>query len=422
MKLFKRKKASKENVSSSAGTPDSEKEFYARSGGEAPLNEYTDERASAIRRTSLHSPARRRENNNRAGNREILLLFFRTGLIVFLLLAGFLVLKLVVGKLSEPTEKDKDQWAANAVLMEKGTTSEQPATEAAPEQEVTTELIGKRLRRWEEAEQHMRAAEMRERDGMDEQAVERLGQVLRSAPDHRSAQKLLMEIYMRSENYSDAVPLCVRLLDQNSQQLDVKMHLLQALQRIGQTDACLVLANQMLEQEPNNLELLEVAALAQRVAGNNEEALALFDRILQNDKRHAGALAGSGTICQDRGEWEKAIPYYLELVRTDPGVEHYHTLVRCYAQMKEAGKAIIFMGQAASLYGESEVAVWLKRDLEIFDPILETVEYRSFADRVVGVEARKAIEDIRRREIEKKEPAGAGGLDLPTQPELKISR
>jgi len=134
------------------------------------------------------------------------------------------------------------------------------------------------------------------------------------------------------------------------------------------------------------------------------------------------ALADSGAIYQERGNWQKAIPYYLELARTDPDIEHYHNLVRCYAQMGEAGKAVIFMGQAASLYGESEVASWLRHDLEAFDLILETVEYRSFADRVVGVETRKAIEDIRRREIEKKTPAIPGGLDLPAQPELKISR
>ncbi len=422
MKFSKRKKASKENVSSSGEVPDSEQNFYEQRAGEQPLNEYTDERGSAIRRTSIHSPARRRENNNRAGNREILLLFLRAGLIVFLLAAGFFALKLILGKLAEPSEKDQEQWVANAALMEGGSASERLAAEDAPAPAVTTELIGKRLNRWGEAERHMRAAEMRERDGMDEQATERLGQALRSAPDHRSAQKLLMDIYMRSGNYAEAVPLCIRLLDQDSQQRGVKINLLRALQELAQTEACLILADQMLEKEPNNLDVLEVAAFAQRVSGNDEETLALFARILQNDRHHSVALAGSGAIHQERGEWEKAISHYQELLKKDPDIEHYHNLVRCYARMEEAGKAIIFMGQAASLYGESAVAVWLKRDLEAFDSILETVEYRSFADRVVGVEARIAIEDIRRREIEKKAPAGGGGLDLPAQPELKISR
>ena len=118
MKFFKRKKASKENVSPSVETSDSEQEFYTQPAGEEPLNEFSDGSGRQTRRTSLHSPARRRENNNRAGNKEILLLFFRAGLIVFLLAAGFFVLKLGLGKLAEPSEKEQQQWVANAELME----------------------------------------------------------------------------------------------------------------------------------------------------------------------------------------------------------------------------------------------------------------------------------------------------------------
>jgi len=426
MKFFKRKKTSEENVSSSVETSNSEQDFYAQPLREEPLNEFSDGPGRHTRRTSLHSPARRRETSNRAGNREIFFLFFRAGLIMFLLAAGFLVLRLALGKLAEPSEKEQKQWVANAELMEKGaaiTSLPAGATLAqATPLAVTTEQIEKRLRQWAEAERHMRAAEMRERNGMDEQAIGRLRQALHFVPEHRSAQQLLMEIHMRDGNYAEAAPLCLRLLDQDSQQWGVKMNLLQALQRLGQTKACLALADQMLEKEPNNLDLLEAAAFAQRVDGNGEEALALFARILQNDVCHPVALADSGAIYREREDWQKALPYYLELVRTHPNVEHYHNLVRCYARMKEAGKAIIFMGQAASLYGEAEISGWLRNDLDAFRSIIETVEYRSFADRIVGVETRKAIEDINRREIEKKTPAVPGGLDLPAQPELKITR
>lgn len=426
MKFFRRKKASEKATTPSPETADPEQSFYEQRAGEEPLNEFSEGYGRHTHRTSLHSPARRRETSNRIGNKEVFFLLFRAGLVVFLLAGGFLALKLVLGKLAEPSEKEQEQWGANAELMENGLPSEHLPMETAPAhpqtQAVTAELIGKRLRQWAGAERHLRAAEMRERDGMDEEAILNLRQALRFAPDHHPAQHLLMEILLRFGNYAEAVPLCIRLLDQESQQWDVKMNLLQALQRLGQTKACLVLADQMLEKEPNNLELLEVAAFAQRVDGNGEEALALFARILQNDESHPVALADSGAIYRERENWQKALPYYLELVRTHPDVEHYHNLVRCYARIEEAGKAVIFMGQAASLYGESEISSWMQYDLEAFDPIRETVEYRSFADSIVGMETRKAIEEIRRREIEKKAPATPAGLDLPTQPELKISR
>ncbi len=424
MKIFGRKKASEEKASSLSETPDSESDFYTQSSGPAPLNEFSEGYGRHTHRTSLHSPARRRETSNRAGNKEIFLLLFRAGLIVFLMAAGFLVLRLVLGKLAEPSEKEQQQWALNDALMEKGSTETPLSLVAIPAsaqaQTLNAELIAKRLRQWAEAERHMRSAEALEQRGIDEEAILRLGQVLRSAPDNHAAQQLLMEINIRSGNYAKAVPLCIRLLDQNSQQWSVKMDLLRALQELDQTEACLVLGDQMLEREPNNLEVLGIAALAHRATGNGDEALVLFARMLQNDSRHLAALAGSGAIYQERGEWQKAIPYYLELVRISPDVENYHELARCYAQQAEAGKAVIFMGQAASLFGDSEVSSWLRHDLASFDPILETVEYRSFADRLVGEETRKAIEEIRRREIQEQKPLLPAGEALPTQPALQL--
>ncbi len=426
MKNFRRQNPTKENISPLRGTPESEKGFYTQPAGQAPLNAFSDESERNTSSTSLHSPARRRENNNRAGKREILLLLFRTGLVISLLIAGFFALKFGLGKLEEPSEKDKEKWIANAEILEKATASEQQTEDVESPTDVTTELISKRVRRWKEAERHMRAAEMREQDGLDEEAAKRLAQVLHSAPDHYAAQKLLMEVHMRSGAYADAVYLCLRLLDQDSKRWGVKMSLLQALQRLGKAEACLSVAYPMMEKEPNNMPLLEVAASAQRIAGNDAEALALFSRILHNDRQHPVALAGSGAIYMESKEWQKALPYCLELVRSNPNLERYRTIVHCYAQMKEAGKAVIFMGQAASRYGELNVAVWLKNDTEIFDPIRETVEYRSFADRIVGADSRKASEDIRKLEEEKQaDEQQDDGLDLPVQPVepvLKINR
>ncbi|MBI9020833.1 MAG: tetratricopeptide repeat protein [Verrucomicrobia bacterium] len=424
MKFFSKKKAPEKQDSSSVETSGSAQSLYTKSVGDAPLNEFSEGHGRTIRRTSLHSPARRRETSNRASNREVLFLLFRTGLIIGLLAGGFLALKLVLSRLAEPSEKEKQRWETNAVLMEKGEASDILSAEISPGQQsvqvLNAELIEKRLKMWEEAERHFRSAEALNQRGMDEESAARLGQMLRAAPNSRSGQQLLMEIYMRSGNYAQAVPLCIRLLDQDSQQWDVKMALLQALQKLNQTEACLVLADQMLENEPNSMGVLQTAALAHHSAGDIDGALDLFARMLNNDSRNLAALEGSGAIYQERGEWKKAISYYLELVRTDPRVEYYHELARCYARQEEAGKAVIFMGQAASLFGDAEVSSWLRYDLESFDPIRETVEYRSFADRLVGVETRKAIEEIRKREVQRQAPVMPAGLDQPTQPSLQL--
>ncbi|MCK5845398.1 MAG: tetratricopeptide repeat protein, partial [Victivallales bacterium] len=166
------------------------------------------------------------------------------------------------------------------------------------------------------------------------------------------------------------------------------------------------------------LEVLERAAYAQAAQGNAAKALALYEKILLNDSTHFVALLGAGFIYQQTGAWEKAIPYYMELVREDPKSEHYHSLAHCYAQQNEGGKTVIFLGQATSLYGESDVSDWLSE--AEFDPVRETVEFRSFVDRVVGIETRKAIEEIRLREKEKENEGLPSGVDLPAQPELQL--
>lgn len=423
--FFKRKNAAKKKLPSLRVAPDYEQTFYAQPDGQAPLTESSSGPNGNTRGTSLHSSVRQRENNNRAGNREILLLFFRTGLIIFLLAGGFFALKFGLGKLSQPSEKDKEKWIANAEILEKKAASEQQAIEMESATDVSTELINTYMRRWNEAEQHMRAAEMRERDGMDEEAAKRLILVLRSAPDHRAAQNLLLEIYMRSGEYADAVSLCIRLLDQDGERWGVKMKLLLALQRLGQAEACLSVADPMLEKEPDNIALLEVVAYAHWASGNAQEALALFARILQNDEMNSVALAGSGTIYMELLEWHKALPFCLDLLRLHPNLEHYHKVVECYAQMQEAGKAVVFMSQAASRYGELNVVAWLKNDMETFDPIRETPEYRSFADRMVGADTREAVKEFEKLEDEKKTVEQDKELDLPVapvEPVLKINR
>jgi tetratricopeptide (TPR) repeat protein len=423
MKFFRKNKTRsvESRPRTAVPTPD---HFYSQHAGESPLDEYSDgaDRGPTCR-TSQHSPARIRENSNRASNWAISLLLLRAVLIVVLLVGGFIVLKLVLDRMAEPSEKELLQREATSVLMETPSVSGTGSAGAAGFQElvVDTALIGQRLEQWEQAERHLRSAEALTRRGIDEEAIQQLGQALRTMPDSREAQKLLLELYMKKGFYAEAVPLCIRLLDQDSRQKDLQMTLLSALQSSGQTAAGLLLADRILQVQPNNMTVLSFAAVGQLGLGNKEAAQALFERILENDDKNTDALEGCAKIYSEQGNYQKAVPYYLELVRLNPKPAYYQELARCYAQQNQADKAVALMGQAASLFGETAVSPWL-RDT-IFDPVRETVEFRSFADRLVGVETRKAIEAINKREVEKAEPTILDGrIELPKQPDLQTIR
>lgn len=422
MKFFRKKNAKPTESRSRTGAPASESSFYSQHAGEAPLDEYS---SGSVRqqthRTSRHSPARIRETSNRASNWAIGVLLLRAVLIVVLLVGGFFVLKLVLNRVAKPSDKQRQEWEANAARMEKPGKSSMVSVEKEVPQElvVSPALIGQRLEQWEQTERYLRSADALTRRGINEEAAQRLQQALRIMPDNQASQKLLVDIYMQQGRYAEAVPLCLHLLDQDGRQPEMQMNLLQALQGSGQIEAGLILADRMLRDQPNNLAVLSIAADGQIKQGDKEAALVLFGRILENDPKNMAALKGCAQLYFEKKDYQSAIPYYLELMRVDSKADYYQALARCYARQNEAGKAVVLMGQAASLFGGPVVSPWLK-DVT-FDPIRETVEFRSFADRLVGIETRKAIEAINKREAEKAMPAGlGGGLELPKQPALNL--
>jgi len=423
MKLSGRKNFSlKKKTDPALILSESDNSFYEQHSGETPLTTSPAKSAQQGSHTSRHTPVRRRENSNRATNRDMSRLLLKIVLIPLLLIGAFFGLRAVVEWLNGPTEKERLQWAANAELMEKvpGASTTLPA-EPAGEASINKEFLAGRVSRWEKAQRHLRAADALDRRGIDGDAISRLEQALQASPDSREALWALAKLYISSGNHTAAIPLCIRLLDQDSTQWEVKRLLLRALQAGEETEMSALLSDQMLLQQPGDLGVLEMAAYAHAAAGDTDVALGLYKRILEDNPEHLLALAGVGYIHQWREEWVEAVPYYLELLKLDPKAEYYLALARCYAQQDDAGKTLIFLGQAAGLYGAPTVSPWLKNPE--LDPVRETTDFRSFVDRMVGEQTRTEIEALRRHEIPKETlREAAGRFKLPSASELQILR
>ncbi|MBC8206479.1 MAG: tetratricopeptide repeat protein [Kiritimatiellales bacterium] len=420
MKLFGRKKNRQETAESASTSSDAGSSFYAAQNHEAPLDEIPQGHGRQIHRTSQHTPARRRDNSNRATNHDMLLLLFRMVLIPALIIGAFFGLKAVLGLFDGPTEKDRVQWETNTELMEKGTDvlTAGATSESTEQLSIDLDFLRERLSRWEQTERHLRGAEALPRLGIYEDAIVRLEKALRLSPNNQKAQQMLLEIYMKTGNYAGAIPLCVRMLDQDSTRWDIKVDLLKALQGVEETAMCVFLSDQMLLQQPGDAGVLEISAYAHAAEGDTENALRMYEQVLANDPKHLLALEGSGVIYQWQKKWLKAVPYYLELLELDPKPEHYLALARGYAQQAEAGKTVIFLGQAANLYGAETVSPWLA--LPEFDPVRETADFRSFVDRMVGTGTRNAIEEIRRLEAQRTPLLEVDQIMLPSKPDLEI--
>ncbi len=419
-RLFKRKKKEPAPPEPSE-QPAMESDFYSRRVADDPLgSESSGPMMPTTRRTSRHSPVVRRENSNRASNWALGMLLLRAVLLVVLLGGGFVALRMVLTRLAEPGEEEKQRWEERALLMDQGgkvNLPDRPVSPVLSAKAPRSASLTERLESWEDAERHLRSADALIRRGIDLEAAHRLHQALAAAPENRNAMRRLMEIYVESGQYDQALPLCMRLLEQDSAQREVKMHLLAALYHTGRYEDALALSSQMLQRTPGDLEVLMLAARSSRAAADNARALDLYDRILQRRPAHIGALQGSAEILLEQERFEDALPFYTELLRQEPSEPVYYALALCYAQTEEVGKAVIRMGQAASLFGESTVGPWLAQPA--FNPIRETVDFRSFADRIIGIESRKAIEAINRREQQRDLPDQPIEPVLPDQPSLK---
>ena len=420
MKNFgKNQKHSDKPASSDPAASESGSGFYEKNNLEAPLDEYSSPRRSGSRQTSKTRPIRRRENNTRATDAQLAWLVLKIFMVPVLLGAGYFVLKLVVARLEQPSEEQVAQWEDAAALMDKGAVDAEGAVRDVIDFG-DAESLQNRLGNLERAQELFRSADALERRGLEEEAVARLEQALRFAPDNFSIQRHLLDLYIQLGNYEQAIPLSGRLLDQDSLNQQVKAHLLTALHETDRIDAGLLLAEQMLDETPKNLRVMEVAAYSYAAKGRTDEALNLYKQILERNATHLLALQGAGTIYEWRDEWEQSLPYYMELLKLAPKAERYRIVARNFAQLDEAGKTVIFLGQAAGLYGEDAVSPWLG-DAE-FDPVRETVEFRSFADQIVGAQAREAIEQLRRREVQKPTGFDPGDIQLPSQQQLEILR
>lgn len=297
-------------------------------------------------------------------------------LIPVILFAGYLVLKRVVTPFEGPSEQDLEDWkdAANrmdgelSVVVLDGTV-------------IDTALLTERFAQWERAEQAYRSAQTLSRTGVDlENAIVRLKQSLLLAPNNQEAQELLLKLYLRTDAHSEVLPLCLRLLDQDSQRWDLKLVLLDTFFVLEKLDVALLLANEMLQAQPSCLEALEVVAYVNTVLGNTDEALGQYVRILDQQNDHALALSSVAHLYQQQGKWSQAIIYYVKMINKEPSSEVYRALAQCHARLEQSAEAVVYMGQAISLYGQAAVNTWL--DGDEFDAIRDTIEFRSLTGKV----------------------------------------
>ncbi|MFA5687545.1 MAG: hypothetical protein WC959_00090 [Kiritimatiellales bacterium] len=398
--------------------PDSS--FYTQQIPEKPLDDLLREQSisPAQKLTSRHKPPRLRESSNRVGVYHICLLWVRAIIIVAAIGGGVIMVKTITRHLENPTEAQKQRWAEHAQrLREIGTGGAVAQQLEVIDAESLTAGIEQQMIRWDAANRNLNAAKAAlQRRGIEGEAVERLQQTLQASPENREALQLLFTQLLREEKYAEAVPLAVKLMHQDSSDVNMQIRFLQTLQYADYTAAAITVARRLLELRPDSIPVLEIAAQLRIEDDDLDGALDVYQHILSLDHRNITALRGASAILSSRGDWTNAAPHYVDLARNAPDEESFKWLAISYAQLVNAERAVSYLGQAASLYGSPVVAGWIQSPG--FDPIRETDEFRVYVDFLADAETRRAIETLRRHEIERRRTDRIFQIEMPKRPSL----
>lgn len=353
-------------------------DFYEQKAPQVPLSEASGRYRGSRTVTSRRSASRRHKRSNRATQQTLLVLSLKIILVPVLLAGGYFGLKAMLTPFMGPSDKDVEEWSRKEVLM---------APAVGPialnsDSIIDKDVLQNRLDVWRKGDRCLRSAESLALHDADlDTAIVRLRQCLALVPDNQEAQEQLMRLYIRKDDFEQAIPVCVRLLDQDPRRWDLKLVLLNAFSKTEKLESELMLATDMLEEQPNSIEALTAAAYVQASTGHLQEAVNFYQRILDNKKDHVPALTNKAYIHKQRGEWSQALPHYLTLLKLDPTPDVYHSLAQCYSHLGESATAALYIGQAIALYGEPEVFSWLKE--EDFDPVRKSIEFRTFADQSI---------------------------------------
>ena len=141
---------------------------------------------------------------------------------------------------------------------------------------------------------------------------------LQKAPHHVEAMRLLADIGIRFGVLADA-----EFLLESAHRLDpknVRVHVdyIQALRKRQKSGQALEQAKRLLETSPKNPQFQSIYAIECMQTGNYEEALNLFDRVLEQIPKDPVTLTSKGHAFKTHGQYDKAVASYRAALASQP--------------------------------------------------------------------------------------------------------
>ena len=133
---------------------------------------------------------------------------------------------------------------------------------------------------------------------------------LRKVPHHVEAMRLLADIGIRLGVLADAEFLLESAHEFEPNNVRVHMDYIQALRKRQKFGPALEQARQLLETSPGNPQFQSIYAIECMQTGNYEEALSLFDKVLERIPGDPVTLTSKGHALKTNGQYDQAVASY----------------------------------------------------------------------------------------------------------------
>ncbi len=141
---------------------------------------------------------------------------------------------------------------------------------------------------------------------------------LQQHPQHVEGMRLLADIGVRLGVVDDAEFLLESAVAFEPQNIAARIDYVQVLRKRQRFEQALVEARNLLDVNPNNPQLQSIYAVVKMQAGDFEEALRYFNRVLDQAPGDAATLVSKGHALKTRGDFDAAVACYRDAYANKP--------------------------------------------------------------------------------------------------------
>lgn len=263
------------------------------------------------------------------------------------------------------------------------------------------EQFAHRIELWKEADRLVRSADVLLHRNIYDQAIEQCQDALRKDPSHRGALERLGRLYYSKKDYVEAANAYIRLLSVDPSEKAVQKRLIASLDALGDHKAVIFMTEWYLSENLFDVDIQRYQAHSFYAQENLEEAVIAYDRVLLEVPSDLLVLERQAIACMQTQQYEKALVSFTKLSEKNyRNPVYYKQIVLCNAKLDYAREAVLALGRAVELFGESLVMGWIQ-DPQL-DPIRQDRSFQAFTDRIGGKAFRFQLEKMA-GDIEEKE-------------------